>query len=269
MVGHYPRWVRVGAGLLVVFVLIYMLVPLAVVVGAAFSESRFLSFPPQGFSTRWFAEVFESSKFVEPFVTSLQIASITAILAAVIGTTTALAVTRGTLPGAGVIQSLALSPLVIPGIIFAIGLLSLASTVLGGVSLPVLVLAHVVIAVPYVVRTVIGVLQRTDRFTEEAARVMGARWWRRYWHVLLPVCRPGIVAGAFFAFIASFDDAVIALFIRTPTLRTLPVAIYSELEFSADPTVAAVSTVSMAVTIVLIALIEKTIGIGRAFGTDG
>src|SRR5690606_3461490 len=141
------------------------------------------------------------------FITSVQIAAVTAVTAALIGTLTALAVTRHKFPGAALIQSIAMSPLIIPTIIFAIGMLSFSSQYLGGPNAAILTIAHIVITIPYVLRTVIGVISRSDRFTEEAARVMGAPWWRRYWHILLPMCRPGIVAGAFLAFIVSFDDA--------------------------------------------------------------
>ncbi len=135
-----------------------------------------------------------------------------------------------------------MSPLTIPTIILAIGALSIASLTIGSPNVGVLIAIHIVIAIPYVMRTVTGVMTRADHFTEEAARTLGASTWNRYRLVVLPIARPGIAAGAFFAFNISFDDAVIALFLRTPQLETLPIAIYGQLEFSTSPTVAAVST---------------------------
>jgi putative spermidine/putrescine transport system permease protein len=265
MVRSVPLWARILTVALFVGVTVYMFAPLIVVVGAAFNESRFLAFPPTGFTLDWFAMVLGDDTYMTPFLTSVQIAAVTALVAAAIGTLTALAVTRHRFPGSAFVQSMAMSPLIIPTIIFAIGMLSFSSQFLGGPAAAVLTIAHIVITIPYVMRTVVGVISRSDRFTEEAARVMGAPWWRRYWHILLPMARPGIVAGAFLAFIVSFDDAVIALFVRTPTLETLPMAIYSKLEFSADPTVAAVSTLSMLLTAIAIAVIEKVVGLGKAF----
>ncbi|MDI2099316.1 ABC transporter permease [Ruicaihuangia caeni] len=265
MVHAIPRWARIGGTALLVLVTVYMFAPLLVVVGAAFNTTRFLAFPPEGWTFDWFAKVLSDDTWISPFLTSIQVALITALVAAAIGTMTALAVTRHRFPGSAFIQSLAMSPLIIPSIIFAIGMLQFSSSYLGGPSQTILTIAHIVITIPYVLRTVMGVIARSDRFTEEAARVMGASWWRRYWHILLPMCRPGIVAGAFLAFIVSFDDAVIALFVRTPTLETLPMAIYSKLEFSADPAVAAVSTLSMALTAIAIIVIEKVVGLGKAF----
>ncbi|WP_026556203.1 ABC transporter permease [Arthrobacter sp. 35W] len=265
MVRSTPLPLRIASRVFLVAVAVFMLGPLAVVVGAAFTTSRFLSFPPTGFSLQWFAEALSDATYIAPFLFSLQVAVATAAATAVLGTLFALGIARHSIPGSGVLQAIAMSPLTMPSIIFAIAMLQTVSQVLGGSASWILVLAHVIVTVPYVIRTVLGVIARSDSFTEEAARTMGARWWQRYWHVLLPICRPGIVAGAFLAFIVSFDDAVLALFLRTPQFETLPLAIYGQLEFSASPTVAAVSTMSMALTAISILAIEKIVGLGKVF----
>ena len=124
-----------------------------------------------------------------------------------------------------------------------------------------LVVGHVVITVPYVVRTVSAVLVGIDRATEEAARVMGANALQRYWYIILPQAAAGIAAGAFFAFNISFDDAVVAIFLRGPDTETLPIKIYTEIEFSTDPSVAAVSTLMILITVVMIVAVERLIGL--------
>ena len=134
---------------------------------------------------------------------------------------------------------------------------------LGGPSIWGLVVGHLVICVPYVIRTVSAVLARADPQLEEAARTMGANVWRKYVHVVLPQCRTGMAAGAFFAFNISFDDAVIALFVRAPGVETLPIRIYGQLEFSPDPSVAAVSTLMIFVSLVLVLLVDRAIGLDR------
>ncbi|MDA3146174.1 ABC transporter permease [Leucobacter sp. UCMA 4100] len=265
MVKSIPTIAKVLGVLLIVATALYMLVPLIVVAGASVNTSRFLSFPPEGFTLQWYVEALTKDTYIEPFKLSLVIAVTTAILAAVLGTLAALALTRFTIPGAGFIQGLLMSPLTLPTIILAIGALSLVSLTFGAPSAWVLVVVHTVITIPYVMRTVTGVMARRDPFIEEASRTLGANTWNRYRFVVLPAARPGIMAGAFFAFNISFDDAVIALFLRTPSTETLPIAIYSQLEFSTSPTVAAVSTLMVLLTVVLTLILEKIIGLGRLF----
>lgn len=265
MVRSIPILARVLAVLLGIVVTLYMLVPLLVVAGASIGENRFLTFPPQGFTLDWYVDALTSDTYLEPFRLSLFVGVTVAVLASVIGTAAALALTRFKIPGAAAIQSLLMSPLTIPTIILAIGTLSIASLTIGAPNIGVLITVHVVIAIPYVMRTVTGVMARADVFTEEAARTLGASTWNRYRLVVLPIARPGIAAGAFFAFNISFDDAVIALFLRTPQIETLPIAIYGQLEFSTSPTVAAVSTLMVLLTVVLMLVLERIIGLGRLF----
>ncbi len=265
MVKSIPLLAKIGAVLLVIAVAVYMLMPLVVVAGASIGSNRFLTFPPQGFSLEWYTEALTTDTYLAPFRLSLMVGVITAVCSAVLGTAAALALTRFNIPGSGAIQAFLMSPLTLPTIILAIGALSVASMTIGAPNVWVLIVIHTVITIPYVMRTVTGVMARRDPFIEEAARTLGASAWNRYRLVVLPVARPGIAAGAFFAFNISFDDAVIALFLRTPQLETLPIAIYGQLEYSTSPTVAAVSTMMVLLTVVLILILEKLIGLGRMF----
>jgi len=265
MVRSIPLIGRILAVVLGIVITLYMLVPLLVVAGASIGENRFLTFPPKGFTLNWYTDALTSDTYMEPFRLSLLVGVTVAIFAAIIGTAAALALTRFPIPGAGAIQAFLMSPLTIPTIILAIGALSIASLTIGAPNIGVLIVVHVVIAIPYVMRTVTGVMARADHFTEEAARTLGANAWNRYRLVILPIARPGIAAGAFFAFNISFDDAVIALFLRTPQMQTLPIAIYGQLEFSTSPTVAAVSTLMVLLTVVLMVVLERIIGLGRLF----
>ena len=267
MVRRVPLGARIGAVLFVAVTVVFLLAPLAVVAGASVSESQFLGFPPSGFSLRWYAEIFESTKYVAPILTSLQLGVAVTLTTAILGTAAAIAVHRGRLPGSAVVAGLFLSPLILPTIIFAIGLLMAWSTYADGPSFAALWLGHTMITLPYVLRTVLAVLHDSDPFLEEAARTMGANSVQRLWFVVLPQCLPGLAAGAFFAFNISFDEAVISLFLRQPGLTTLPIQIYSELEFSPDPSVAAVSTLMILVTVLLIAVIERLFGIKRLMGS--
>lgn len=264
MIGGVPPLARALAAILIAGVLLYMLVPLAVVVGSSVSASEFLVFPPRGFSLRWYGAVLGSEKYLAAGWTSLQLALIVTVLSLAVGTPAAIAIYRLRFRGAEALGALFLSPLILPTLIFAIGILMLFSAYGGGPSFAALVVGHLVITLPYVIRTVGAALAGSDRATEEAARVMGAGLWQRYWFVVLPECRAGMAAGAFFAFNISFDDAVVALFLRSPGLETLPLRIYGELEFSPDPSVAAVSTIMIAITVLTIFAIDRMFGLDRA-----
>ncbi len=263
MAGGVSLSARLLGVLLILVVTAFMLSPLAVVIVSSFSASEFLVFPPRGWSLRWYAEILASRVYLDAAWFSLQLACVVTILALVIGTPAAIAITRHALPGAEIIGGMFLSPLVIPTILLGTGLLMMFSRYAGGSSFWALVAGHVIVTLPYVVRTVAAVLARADRAAEEAARVMGAPWWRRYWHVVLPQARPGIAAGAFFAFNVSFDEAVVALFLRTPGVETLPLLIYSKLEFSPDPSVAAAATLMILLTIVLMMALDRSVGLDR------
>jgi len=267
MVGGIPLVARFGGALLLVLVLVFMLVPLAVVVGSSVSASEFLVFPPRGVSLRWYEAVLSSDKYLSAGWTSIQLALVVTVASLAVGTPAAIALYRFRFPGSEALGSLFLSPLVLPTLIFGIGMLMLFSRYGSGPSFFALVLGHLVITLPYVVRTVGAVLHGADRHAEEAARTMGANLWQRYWFVVLPQCREGMAAGAFFAFNISFDDAVVALFLRAPGIDTLPLRIYSELEFSPDPSIAAASTVMIFITVAMIFVIERILGVRRLAGS--
>jgi len=261
MVRAVPTWLRIAAIVFVVLTALLLLAPLVVVAGASLSVSQFVQFPPDGLSLEWYRKVLSSSEYLSAGWTSLQIAMLVTVSATLIGGAAATAIHRDQLPGSQAMSAIFLSPLVLPTIIYAIGMLMLWSSVFGPVTFLTLWIGHTIVAIPYVVRTTLAVLSESDPFLEEAARTMGARRLQRLWLVVVPQCAPGLAAGAFFAFNVSFDEAVLSLFLRKPGLTTLPVQIYGQLEFSPDPSVAAVSTIMIAITIVLIFCIDRLLGI--------
>jgi putative spermidine/putrescine transport system permease protein len=263
MINAVPRWAAASTLVFVVAIAIFMLVPLVVVIASSVSASEFLVFPPSGVSLRWYGEVLSSSAYLAAAFTSVKLALLTVILSLCMGTAAAIALTRFALPGRAFIASLFLSPLILPSLIFAIGLLMVFSIYGDGPSFSGMVIGHTVITIPYVIRTVTASLVDMNPDLDEAARMMGARWWQRYILVILPQCKSGMAAGAFFAFNISFDDAIIVLFMRVPDVETLPMRIYSTLEFSPDPSVAAVSTIMIAMTIALVLLLDRIFGLSR------
>lgn len=263
MVKAVPGWLRIAGVVFVVLTGLILLAPLIVVVGVSVSESQFIAFPPNGLSLRWYQQVLSSDAYLAAGWISIQIAIMVTLFATVIGGAAAIAIHRRQLPFSDLLATLFLSPLVLPTIIYAIGMLMFWSAAFGPVSPLVLAISHTVIALPYVVRTTLAVLAESDPFLEEAARTMGANRMQRLWFVVVPQCVPGLAAGAFFAFNISFDEAVLSLFLRGPSLTTLPVQIYGQLEFSPDPSVAAVSTIMIALTIALIFVIDRMLGLTK------
>ena len=267
MVGERPAGATAAGLVLALVAGTFLLAPLAVIAAASLSAGGFLVFPPQGISLRWYVEVWSDPRYLEAAGTSLFLALATVAVAVPLGTAAALALRRpGALPLRGMWEFVFLSPLVLPAVVLAIGLLILASNLAGGPSKAALVGGHVVIALPYVVRTVGAVLAGIDPATDDAARVMGARAWQRLLLVTLPQARAGIAAGAVLAFIVSFDDAVLVLFLRSPTLETIPLRIYAGLEFSPDPGVAAVSTCLILLAALAVGLSDRLLGGRRVVG---
>jgi putative spermidine/putrescine transport system permease protein len=258
-----PTAIRIAAIALVALVLVFVLGPLVIVAAVSFTAGDYVTFPPEGLSLRWYEAVLSADVYTQSALTSLWLAAAVTVAATVIGTGTAITLHRRRIPGTAILSGLMLSPLVLPTIVFALGLLMLWSTYVGQTSFWSLCLGHTVIATPHVIRTTLAVLSTSDRFLEEAARTMGAGPWKTLLYVVIPQALPGIAAGAFFAFNISFDEAIVSLFLRSPGLLTLPIQIYTQLEFSPDPSIAAASTLMIALTIILILAIDRLLGIQR------
>lgn len=263
MVRLFPASVLVVGGILMTATVLFMVLPLMVVVASSLTAGNFLTFPPQGFSLRWYVQALNTDAYLRAGWTSFWMASLVTFSAVTIGGAASIAIHRMKGASQATLSALLLSPLVLPTIIFGIGLLLVFSRWFGGPSLAGLWLGHTVLAVPYVVRTTLAVLAGSDPMIDEAARTMGAGPLARLWTVTLPQCRAGLLAGGFFAFNISFDEAVIALFLRSPGVDTLPLRIYGELEYSSSPGIAAVSAMMIALTVLMIVALERLIGVGR------
>ena len=239
-------------GALTVF---YLLAPTLVIVPMSFTEARILSFPPQGFTLDWYERMLTDRQWSTGLVNSFQVALLTAILATVLGTLTALGLTRGRFFGRTAINALVLSPLIVPVVVIAIGMFGLFVQWRIGGSLIGLVAAHTVLAIPFVVVAVATSLRTMDRNLEMAAANLGADPWRTFTRITFPIILPGVLTGAIFSFITSWDEVVIAIFMTSARFRTLPVEMWEQVRQAVDPTVAAVSTTLLVVTTVLLVLL--------------
>ncbi|MBM3526179.1 MAG: ABC transporter permease [Alphaproteobacteria bacterium] len=255
------RMLSLYVGLVVVF----LALPIAIVIPSAFNTDATLVFPPQGFSLRWFANIAARPEFFQAFLVSVGVALIATAVSLVVGTLSAIALVRYRFPGREALTLLFLTPLIFPAIVLAVAIamvlapLDLLRTFSG------LVLAHVVITLPYVIRTVGGTLTEIDRAYEEAAHTLGADRWRTFRHVTLPLLRPALLAAATFSLIISFDEFTISLFLVGPGLKTLPLEIYNYTDVSIDPTVAAISTLLILLTALAVIAIERLVGLGKQF----
>ena len=247
---------RVVLGIVAGLIIAYLCLPSLFVIPVSFTAGQFIDFPPQGLSLRWYHTYLDSSVWVEATIRSFIVATGTGVVATLLGTAGAFVLVRQRLVGRAAILSLILAPLVLPRIILAVGLfylyarIGLVGTVLG------LVLGHTVLAVPYVVITVMAVLRTYDERMDHAALSLGASRWRTLLHITLPQIRGGIVAGFLFAFITSFDELTIALFVSGGSSSTLPRQMWNDLLLQVNPTLAAVSTVILVFVTVFILAAE-------------
>jgi putative spermidine/putrescine transport system permease protein len=258
--------VPVGKALLVAAnILVYgiLLFPLVVVIAISFTAGAAVEFPPQGISLRWFDYIAHRPEFVSGAVNSLIFAAIATVLALVLGILASLAMVRYRFPGKNALEALFLAPLVVPSLIIGVSLLYFFSTIGFTDSFERLVLAHLILTVPYTIRSISASLYGMDPSYEEVSRVMGAGPWRTFREVLLPMLRPGIVVAALFAFIVSFGNFNVSIFLINGNTVTLPVRIFTYLGFQFDPSVAAISTVLLIVTIIVLVIAERTIGLTR------
>ncbi|HSL33204.1 MAG TPA: ABC transporter permease [Candidatus Limnocylindrales bacterium] len=244
-----PRRILMAAlGGLTVF---YLLAPTLVIVPMSFTEARILSFPPEGFSFQWYERMLSDRQWSSGMVNSLQTAVLTAVIATVLGTLAALGLARGRFPGRGFVNGLVLTPLIVPVVIIAIGMFGLFVQWRISGSIVGLVAAHTALALPFVVVSVSTSLLTIDRNLELAAANLGADPRRVFTRITLPIILPGVLAGAIFSFITSWDEVVIAIFLTSARFRTLPVEMWEQVRQVVDPTVAAVATTLFAVTTTL------------------
>lgn len=239
---------RIGVYVFAGLVGLFLLLPTLIIVPMSFNKGSQLEFPPHGLTLHWYGQIFESEQWTEAIWTSARVAFFTVIIATTLGTAAALGLARWRSRAKPLVAALLLSPMIVPVIVFAIGIYlvfskwSLAGTMTG------LVLAHTVIALPFVMIAVSVSAAQLDPTYEEAAASLGANRWRTFRKVVLPLILPGVVAGALFAFITSWDEIVIAIFMTSPTFQTLPVVMWTQVRTVLNPSLAAIGTMLLAVS---------------------
>lgn len=248
------------------FMVAVLLLPMVVIVLTSVTTLGYVSFPPEGFTLRWYGEALRKREFLESFYLSLAVAAVTAALATLLGVPVAVALARHRFPGRALVNAFFMSPLILPTVVIGIALLQFYNRIGLGSTTAGLVLGHVVITTPYAIRLVMASLTGLDPSVERAARNLGAAPLRAFLAVTLPVVMPGIMAGALFAFITSFDNVTISVFLATPRMVTLPVRIYNLWDQPIYPWLVAICSLVIVWTVVLIAVVERAVSVRGLFG---
>jgi len=246
-------------------VIIGMSIPLIVVFMISFNPGNELIFPPRGLSLRWYFNIFHYPSFLSSFQFSILLGVVATVASLVIGLSGALVLTRRKFRGAETISGFLMSPLVVPQVVIGIGFLSLFSMMRIYHSIPSLLALHIIITLPYTLRVLIANLSRCPVSMEEAAMVLGAGKYRAFLETTLRMIKPGIVASAIFAFVTSFDNFTASQFLVWDR-ATLPIEIYAYITKENDPTVAAVSSVLILMTVGLVILMERWVGLETVTG---
>lgn len=260
---------QLAFNLICALVLLFLVMPVIFVVWVAFFDSAFLTFPPEGYTTRWFGKALSRPEFVSGFATSGIVAVFASLIAVTSGVLAAVALSRFEFPGREILRAMLLSPLLIPNIVLGVALyiffIFLADTFFidPTASYIGLILAHAMLVLPWSVRLVSANLISLDPALEEAAMNLGANRRTAFFRVVLPQMRSGIVAAILFSLIISFENLELSLLIVSPGRTTLPIAIMQYLEFNIDPTISAISTIQIAVIAVLLLISDRFVKLSK------
>jgi len=242
-------------------VFVFFVGPLVIVLGAALSDTTYLTFPPQGLSLRWFENIFAIDAFRRTMLTSLQVAFLSTFLALMIGIPAAYAMSRHRVHLPGCLSTLFVLPVLVPELVVGFSLLKNVAFQLHAPIFLSLVIGHTILILPYAIRVVSASLAQFDFSIEEAAISLGSPRLKTFFTVLLPNIRSGIIAAFILAFITSINDVSISIFLTGPGLSTLPIQLLAHMEQFFDPTVASVSVLLMGLTVVVMAVVERTLGL--------
>lgn len=261
------RHVRRMFFVLVTLIYIFMLAPILLTLAVSFNSTARAVFPPDGFSLQWWNAALSRS-WLDALAFSLRLAVTSAVLATLLGLPLAFALVRHRFPGRNLLLALTLGPLLLPTLTTGIGLLQVINLAGLGryIGFGSLLVAHVVICLPFSVRTIAVSLQAMPTSLEQAAASLGAGPWRVRWTILAPLLRNGLTGGLVFCFIHSFTDVNTSLFIGAPGQEPITVRILSTMQYGFEPTIAAVAIITIIIPLIAVALIERLGGFGNVIG---
>jgi len=232
-----------------VLVYVFIFAPIAVLTLLSFNSARFGSFPMEGFSFRWFVELYENAAIVRAFKTSLVLGLLTAVISTTLGILACLAIVRYNFRGKETVNTLLIAPVLIPETVLAVGLLLFMQIMHQPRSFLLLLLGHVLVSLPYVVLVVQARLVGIRRVYEDAAMSLGANRFQTFREITLPLLMPAVMAGLLFSFTISFDNITATAFWRPGGLETVPTQIFGMLRNSISPEINALGTVMIVITV--------------------
>ena len=264
----FQRLLKIGGTLVVLAILGFLLLPAVVVALAAFNDSALLSFPPQAWSLRWFAKAIAYRDFQEGVRNGLIVTSWSSTIALIAGATFAFALDRYRFRLKAVIEGVLLSPLVVPHFTVGLGFLILAAQIGLLRSYTIVIVCHVTLVLPFVLRSVYVSLRNLDQRLELAAASLGASPYRVLATITVPLLLPGLVSGWLFAAILSFNEFTASLFVTAQRTQTLPVAMYNYVRDYADPSMAALSVMYIVATAALLTFANAFLGLGKVLNVE-
>lgn len=263
---------RLGRGLLngaAGIAFLYILLPLIFITWLSFYSQEIPSYPPEGYTLRWFRAITGNERFIDGLLLSVQLGVIATALGLLVSVPAALCIAHFRFRGREALNNLLLLPLMVPGVVLgtALYVAHVETEIMSGLpiigSLGGLVWGHVLITIPWIVRLVTASLAGFDRTLEEAAQSLGATPWTTFRRITLPAILPGIVAGAMFAFVTSFGNLEMSLFLVGPGRTTLPIAILQYLQWKIDPTIAAISVVQILLVAIAMLVTDRFVRLSR------
>ena len=243
---------------------LFLLAPIIAVVIVSFNQTRSLAIEFGVPTLDWYRQILENDALINGAKVSFLTAIVTTFVVLLLGVPVALAIARFDFKGKGALEAFFLSPLLVPTIVIGLGLLLVFQPLGLTGTYPGIVIAHFGITIPFLIRTTLSTLKTSDMACEEAARVHGANSFTTFRRITLPIISPGIIAGGVMAFIISFDEAVVSLFVAGSGHTTLPVEMFRYMQYRLDPGLAALSTILIAISVILVVVVERTVGLRRA-----
>ncbi len=254
------NWVIWG---IAIFSLAVLTLPTLIVVTASFSSAQTLRFPPPGFSLQWYLALFNYPELWTAATTSFQVALWTTVLCVLLGVAAALAMSGSRARWVSAMDALVMSPLALPGIAVGLGMLTFFSIMGVRLSLTTLIISHVVICIPYVIRTTLASLTQLGSALREASTVLGAGPIYTFFHVTLPLIKQGVITGSFMAFLSSFDNITVSLFLSDARTEVLPIRMWSMIENDLDVRAAAISGLLILGTALMMIVMERVSGLSK------
>ncbi len=253
---------KIGFTALNFLILLFLVFPLLILIIVSFTNANFLTFPPEGFSLKWYIQMFEDSSFMEAFKFSAILATISTTISVIIGVPASQVIARKNFIGKNIVMNLISSPLLLPQIFLGVSLLQFFYYFTNTpANIWSLIISHVVLTLPYIIRTCTSTFVGFDQSIEEAAEDLGANKIKVFFLVILPIIKTGIIAGALFAFAISWINVEVTIFLSSPDQMALPVKMFNYVQYTIDPIIAAVSAITIYIAFALIVIIDHLAGI--------